>query len=206
MQPSQPPILPNPIPSSYLDEIAAPQKQPGMSNKLLLGVIIGAVLIIIIFFIAALSSGGGSKAISVERLALRLQTLQKVSDNTHKNLKDSKLRALNSRLVTQLTNTNRDIAAPLEAADINIKKADKKLAAQENGEKLTKKLEDARLNGTLDRVYANEMGHELETSAILMENLFKSTKSKSLKKFLEDSYDDLSSLQKEFKDYTASNT
>lgn len=205
MQPSQPPILPNPIPSNYLDEIAGPQKQPGMSNKLFLGIIAGAVLIIVIFFIA-LFSGGDSKAISTERLALRLQTLQKVSDGTHKNLKDSKLRALNSRLVTQLTNTNRDIAAPLKAAGINIKKTDKKLTAQENGEKLTKKLEDARLNGMLDRVYANEMSHELETSAIMMENLFKSTKSKSLKKFLEDSYDDLSALQKEFEDYTGSNT
>ena len=205
MQPSQPPILPNPIPSNYLDEIAGPQKQPGMSNKLFLGIIAGAVLIIVIFFIA-LFSGGDSKAISTERLALRLQTLQKVSDGTHKNLKDSKLRALNSRLITQLTNTNRDIAAPLKAAGINIKKTDKKLTAQENGEKLTKKLEDARLNGMLDRVYANEMSHELETSAIMMENLFKSTKSKSLKKFLEDSYDDLSALQKEFEDYTGSNT
>ena len=205
MQPSQPPILPNPIPSNYLDEIAGPQKQTGMSNKLFLGIIAGAVLIIVIFFIA-LFSGGDSKAISTERLALRLQTLQKVSDGTHKNLKDSKLRALNSRLITQLTNTNRDIAAPLKAAGINIKKTDKKLTAQENGEKLTKKLEDARLNGMLDRVYANEMSHELETSAIMMENLFKSTKSKSLKKFLEDSYDDLSALQKEFEDYTGSNT
>lgn len=202
-QSPQPPQNQSPFSSDYLDQIAAPTKQPGMSNKLFLGILIGAIIIVIILIVAMFTAGSSTKAISTERLGLKLTTLQTVSEDAHKNIKSSELRAINSRLTTQLTNANRDIVAPLEAADIDLKKVDKELIAEEDGETLKASLEDARLNGTFDRMYATEMSYQLETTTILMSNLHESTKRKSLKEFLEPSYKDLAAIQKEFKTYSA---
>lgn len=203
----QPPQLsPNPVPMDYLDQIAAPQKQRGMNPKLFWGIIIGGILLAIAALVLMLAGGGSSgKQISTERLGLRLEHLQKTSKDAQKNINSTELRALNSRLTTQLTNINRDIAAPLAAADIKLKNADKKTVAEEkkNAETLASKLEDARLNDTFDRNYAREMSYQMETSAILMQTLYKSSKSKSLKEFLTTSYDDFSALQKEFAAYSA---
>jgi len=209
MQPQlpTPDLQPNPMPSNYLDQIAVPQKKPGMGNKLFLGIIGGALVLIIMLVVGMLLSGGSSsKAISTQRLALRLQTLQKVADDSHANIKSSKLRSIDSNLTTYLVNANRDIATPLKAANIDIKKLDKKLVTEENGEKLTATLEDARLNGTFDRTYAREMSYQLETTATMMSSLYKTTKSKSLKSFLEPSYKDIKALQKQFSDFSASST
>ena len=209
MQPQQPApnLQPNPMPSNYLDQIAVPQNKPGMGNKLFLGVIGGALLIVIMLVVGmVLSSGGSSKAISTQRLALRLQTLQKVADDSHKNIKSSTLRSIDSNLTAYLVNANRDIETPLKAANIDIKKLDKKLVAEEDGKKLTAALEDARLNATFDRTYAREMSYQLETTATMMSSLYKTTKSKSLKSFLEPSYKDIKSLQKQFSDFSASSS
>ena len=206
----QPPQLsPNPVPADYLDQISGPQKQPGMSGKLFFGIIIGAVVLVVAAVLMMIAAGGsGGKQISAERLGLRLQNLQKTSENAQKNIKDTQLRALNSRLTTQLTDINREIAAPLEAADINLKKVDKSTSSRETKitTELTTKLEDARLNDTFDRDYAREMNYQLETSAIMMQTLYKSSKSKSLREFLQGSYDDFSTLQKEFAAYSAKST
>lgn len=205
-QPQQPQLLPNPLPADYLDQISAPQKKPGISNKLFFGVIIGGVILVILALLLMISGSGSGKSISTERLGLRLQNLQAISKDSQKAIKDTELRALNSRLTTQLTDINRDIAAPLKSANINLKKADKKTLSQETkrSETLSAKLEDARLNATFDRKYAREMSYEMETSAILMQSLYKSSNSKSLRSFLSDSYDDFSALQKEFARYSAS--
>ncbi len=204
-QPQPPQLSPNPVPVDYLDQISGPAKKPGLNPKLFWGVIIGGVILVVIVLLLMLGNSGSGKSISTERLGLRLQTLQTISKNSQKTIKDSELRALNSRLTTQLTDINRDIAAPLKAAEIDLKKADKKTASEEtkNSEQLTTKLEDARLNDTFDRSYAREMSYQMETSAILIESLYKSSKSKSLREFLDSSYGDFSSLQKEFAAYSA---
>lgn len=207
MQPQQPPQLsPNPIPSDYLDQIASPQQKPGMGNKLFLVVIAGAVLLVIFLVIAIFSSLGGSKAVSTERLALRLQTLQKVSQDSQKILSSSALRSINSNLKASLINANRDIAKPLKAAEIDLKKADKELATSENGTKLKAVLEDARLNATFDRTYARELSYQLETTTVLMNRLLATTKSASLKTFLQVTLKDLVSLQKQFSQYSSANS
>jgi len=207
MQPQQPPQLTtNPIPSNYLDQIASPQKKPGMSSKLFLVIIGGAVLLVIVLVLTIVSSLGGTKAVSTERLALRLQTLQKVSQDSQKGLSSSALRSINSNLKASLINANRDIAKPLKAAEIDIKKADKELVVAENGSKLKTTLEDARLNATFDRTYAREMSYQLATTNVLMNRLQATTKSTSLKAFLQATLKDLVSLQKQFSQYSSANS
>jgi hypothetical protein len=206
MQPQQPPQLsPNPVPSDYLDQIASPQKPSRLTNKLFLLLIGGALAIIIVLGLVVFSIANAPKTASTERLALRLQTLQKVSQDSHNKLKDSNIRSINSNLKTSLINSNRDIATPLKAAKIDLKKSDKTLIAAENGDKLKAVLEDARLNGTLDRTYAKEMSYQLETTTVLMDSLLVNTKSASLKTFLSTSTKDLKALQSQFSTYSAAN-
>lgn len=207
MQPQQPPQLsPNPVPSNYLDQIATPQKQSPLNGKLFLLIIAGALVLIISLVVLIFSANSGSDGATTERLALRLQTLQKVSQTAHKNIKNSSLRSINSNLKTSLINTNRDIAAPLTAAEIDLKEADPSLIAEEDGAKLTEALENARLNVDFDNTYAREMSYQLERTTVLMNSLLATTKSASLKSFLQSSAKELVALQKQFSTYNSANS
>lgn len=198
MQPDQ-----NPVPIDYLDTIAPHSTKSPISSKLFFGVIIGALIILVLAIIFIISTSGSSDKQSLERLGLRLQTLQKTSQDASKNIKSSALLSTNGNLSTYLVNTNRNVETPLEAAGIKLKKADKKLVAQENGAELNKDLEDARLLDTFDHTYARKMTNQLETTALLMNKLNKSTNSKSLKAYLSGAYKDLVELQKQMKNFSA---
>lgn len=200
MQPQQ-----TDLPHDYLDQIATPNKQPGMDNKLFLSVVIGGVLIAILVGIFLIFSSMSSKPAALQTLGLRLETIQKVSNNSQKTIKSGKLRTINSNLTLYLTNTNRDLALQLTSSNIDLKKIDKKEIVKESGDELTKKLEDARLNVVFDRTYANELTYQLETVDVLMNQVYKSTKSKSLKTFLESSNNGLKSLKKQFSEFNATN-
>lgn len=207
MQPQQPPQLsPTPLPSDYLDQIATSPKKPMMNSKLVLGLIGGGIVLLIILVLFIVTSSGGTKTVSLERLGLRLQMLQKVSTDAQKNISSSSLRSINSNLKTSLINTNRDIVTPLEAAAVDLKKTNKTLVTEETGETLTGALENARLNATFDRTYAKEMAYQLDTTTVLMNSLLQSTKSKSLKTFLESSVKELQALQKQFAEYNSANS
>lgn len=192
-------------PSEYLNQIAPQAPVSRVSNRLFLGLIAGALVLIIVATLVILTGGGASKGITPEQLALRLQTLQTTSTDAQKNIKDSQLRAINSRLTTQLAGTNRDIVEPLNAAKIDLKKVSKSLKTQE--EKYTKKLsealEDARLNDEFDSTYSREMAYELDNTTIMMKAVKKKSNSKSMKTFIDTSYDSLMSLQKELQSYVA---
>jgi len=206
MQPQQPPQLsPTPLPSDYLDQIAPTPKVQVMNSKVVLALIGGGVLLLLIL-VFIIATSGGSKTAPLEHLALRLQILQKVSTLSHKNIKSSTLRTVNSNLKTSLINANRDITTPLEAAKVDLKKVDKKIIAIEDGTALTAALEEGRLNATFDRTYAKEMSYQLDRTTILMDSLLKATSSKSLKTFINSSSKDLESLQKQFADYSSANS
>lgn len=192
----------NPSPSDYLNQIASPPPKAGMSNRLFLIIIASAVVLILITVIAMFASGG-SKGITTEQLGLRLQALQKTSADAQKNIKDSQLRAINSRLTTYLTDTNRDIAEPLQKSKIDLKKASKSLLDSEKKyiDELSTLLDDARLNDEFDSTYSREMAYELNSVIIMTKALQKKTTSKSMKEFLGKAPANLESLQQELQDY-----
>lgn len=201
MQPDQ-----NPIPVDYLNTIAPEPTKSPMNNKLFFGVIIGALIVLVLAVVFIVTTGGSSNTQSLERLGLRLQSLQTISKNAEKNIQSSALLSTNGNLSTYLVNTNRNIATPLSAAGINLKKANKTLIVEESGTELSKKLEDARLNAVFDRTYAREMAYQLETTAVLMNKLYKSTNSTSLKAYLPGAYKDIVSLQKQMEDVSTNDS
>ena len=191
----------------YLNQIAPQPKKPGLSSKMFLILIGGGVLLAIIGAIFIFSSGSGSGPVQkMQTLASRMETLRTVSDKAQKNIKSGDLRSTNSNLTIFLTNANRDIVEPLETNGVDLKKIDKKIAAAEKGEELTKKLEDARLNAVFDRVYAREMAYQLETVAALMQEIYGKTKSKSLQEFLLKTDDNLQPISEQLEDFNRANS
>lgn len=71
----------------------------------------------------------------------------------------------------------------------------------ETSQETTEKLEEARLNGVFDRVYAREMSYRLTTIMIQLDTLHKTTDDAALKEYLESTYKNLEPLQKQFEEY-----
>jgi hypothetical protein len=137
----------------------------------------------------------------MQTLAIRMQALQKISDTSQKKIKSSELRGINSNLKSFLSNANRDIVDPLTANHIDIKKLDKKLVAKEDADPLKDDLEEARLNANFDDTYAREMSFRLTKLSILMESIYNSSQSKSLKEFLVTTDDNLQQIKKQLENF-----
>lgn len=215
MDPKQPP---SPFQSSvvqpeasfsvdYLNQIApqAPKRKIPLTRKqmVIAGVLAGAFVIVMILVIAV--GLGGSKK-PEEQLAARLQSTQTIVSDADTKLNDSQLRALNSNLNIFLTNTNRDIAAPLLKDKIDATKLDKSVITSEAGVDVTARLEDARLNAVYDSTYAREIAYRLATIVSLMRQINSSTHNQDLKTFLASAYTNLLPTQKAFEDFNATNS
>lgn len=185
----------------YLNQIAPQAPKKGLSPKLRLIVLIlgGVTLLTIILMI--ISGLNAPRTDDIQHLAARLQSTQKIAEAAKSNLHSSQLRSLNINLSIYLTNANRDIATPLKNNGINPAKLSKSVITQESGAAITATLDDARLNAVYDRTYAREMSYQLETTMVLMQKIYRSTKSASLKTFLQTEYDNLTPIQKGFADF-----
>lgn len=195
------------LPIDYLNQIAPAPQKPGLNKRALLMVVllIGVVLTIVISFLVFISNASGGPKSDMQTLAIRMQALQKVSDSSQKNIKSSTLRGTNSILKSFLSNANRDIVEPLAANKVDIKKLDKRLVAKEKTDTLAADLEEARLNATFDDTYAREMSFKLTTLSILMESIYKTSHSKSLKEFLENTDSNLQPINKQLDEFNSIN-
>ena len=195
-QPQAPtqPLTPPPAPQQgstpqysidYLNQIAPKPQKAGLNNRIFLFIIGGGLLLALIVGIMSLANGGNGPTTQMQTLTARIETLQTISEKSQKNIKSGKLRSTNSNLNIFLTNADHDIADPLAKNGVKIKSLDKNIVTAEKGEALTKKLEDARLNAVFDQTYAREMSYQLSTVENLMGTIYRSTKSKSMKDFLQ---------------------
>jgi hypothetical protein len=194
-----------PTPTDYLNQIApqAPKKSIfhlGMRQIIFIG--IGLVVFVSILSIIANSIAGGQKE-PLQRLGARLSTTQTVVDGAQSNLKSSKLRSLNSNLKLYMTNTSRDIAAPLLVSGVDVAQLSKSVLAAESTAALSSRLEDARLNAVFDRTYAREMTYQLGTLLTLMEKIYNSTRDAELKVFLASASENLQPTQESFANFSS---
>lgn len=205
MYPNQPTPPQEPLPTDYLNQIApeTPKKSIfhlGMRQIIAMGI----ALIIFVTLISIIANAiVGNQKQPLQQLAARLSTTQAVVADAQPNLKSTKLRSLNSNLKLYMTNTNRDIAAPLLTTGVNVAKLDKKVLAAESTTALSSRLEDARLNAVFDRTYAREMTYQLGTLLTLMEKIYNSTKDAELKAFLTSAYDSLQPTQESFATFSS---
>lgn len=191
------------LPIDYLNQIAPAPQKPKLNKRglLMMVILIGGVLAIVISFLVFISNASSGPKTDMQTLAIRMQALQKISDSSQKKIKSSELRGINSNLKSFLSNANRDIAEPLMANKVDIKKLDKKLVAKEDADPLKDDLEEARLNANFDDTYAREMSFRLTKLSILMENIYKASQSKSLKEFLVTTDDNLQQIKKQLANF-----
>lgn len=204
MQPNTPYQQP-PVPSDYLNQIAAPAQVKTLNPFVLWGLIAGVLLLAVIIVVAVVSGGGRDATSSLAGVAARFSALQTVSEDAQENLQSSELRTLNSSLALSLTNSNRDLAGPLKLQKIDPKDKKNRTVTTVTAEfgKLDKRLEDARLNAVFDRTYAREMTYQLKTLRADMLALYKQTRSKSLKTALATADSNLKPLVKSFAESNA---
>jgi hypothetical protein len=199
-----------PQPVDYLNQIAphTPKRRlPSFRPGPRLFAIIGAALIILIIIISiVVNSVTTAQRAPLQHLAARLASTTTVVANAQSNIKSSDLRSLNSNLGIYLANTNRDIAAPLLSAGVNISNIPDSVTKAESSTALTARLEDDRLNAVYDNQYAVEMAYQLDTILNLMQQIKESTGNAQLKNFLASAYTNLQPTQKAFADYNAANS
>lgn len=203
MNPDQQPVPQPPLGMDYLNQITPPQPvnkwlKPGPQLFLL----IGGVLVVIVIIISIILGVVGSNARKpLQQLSARLAATAAIAEDGQKEIKSSELRSLNSSLKLYLTNINRDITAPMQKSGVNVSKLDESILKEESTESVNQRLEDARLNGIFDRVYAREMAYRLDTILALMRQINTSTGNEDLKQFLSESYDSLEPAQESFADF-----
>ena len=186
----------------YLNQIAPQAPKKGLSGKLpLIFVILGILTLLTIILVLLTNIGSNGQA--PERLAARLQSTSTIVSDSQATIKSSQLRSLNSNLDIYLTNTNRDLTEPLLTDDIDVTELDETLLAQESGAEISETLEDARLNANFDPTYAREMAFQLETTMLLMQEIFTDTQNAALRDVLSSAYKNLAPIQEEFAAFNA---
>ena len=188
-----------PIPGpgvEYLNSIAS-QPQVKTINPFVLWGLIAAALIAVIIIVITAASGGNNPTKQLTQVGASTANLKLLTEAANNDIQSSELRSINSSLTLTLTNTNRDLAEHLKKQKINIKntKKNKTVAVvTANFDSVNQRLEDARLNGLYDRTYVREMTYLLKTLHADMEELYNSSKSKSLKTTLETNDNNLAPL------------
>jgi type II secretory pathway pseudopilin PulG len=207
MQPTPPPTPQTGAPIDYLNQISAkPQKKillGGMKQRIILG---AAGLIVALILIAIIGALLRPNLTPDEQLAAKLQATNSIALSAQSAIQSSQLRAFNSNLTINLTNAIRDIHQPLLNNGIDSTKLDSSIVKSEAGTDITARLEDARLNGVYDATYAREIAYQLELITSSMQQIYKTTSSKSLKAFLSTAYTNFTPIQKQFEDFNDANS
>lgn len=198
----------------YLNQISnsvRPEKKPKTNFlnspifKVLAGGIIALILIIVIG--TALTSGNtGAKSLGISLKYHIDNTLQVISTYQPK-VKSSILRSNSASLYSVLSNTSRELNDYL-VSSYNFKENSKDYKnisdkAELARDALDATLFDAKINGVLDKIYANKMAYEI--SSIMSEeyNLYDSTNNETLSSLLEVSYSSLGTLSSNFENFSA---
>ncbi|MBQ6355230.1 hypothetical protein IJJ18_02310 [Candidatus Saccharibacteria bacterium] len=200
---------------AYLNQISASNRPAKTSSgpfpfspKIMigLGAAIGAIILIII--IGSIFGGDkNSEQTLVQKLNLRSENLSRTIEEYNRDVKSSKLRSMGSSLRTVLNEASSRTSAILEE-DFSSKKTDKKVEESEATyiEEVNTALEDAKLNGLLDRVFVREMTYQIGILMSMESNISNKTKKSDLKDFLSGSYSNLENLYSEFSEYSDETT
>lgn len=161
------------------------------------------MLAVILLFVSLLNRGGQSPKQSTETLYLRMTNLQATATKYQKYLKSSKLRAINTSFLTQMTNTQRDLTTQMTALDIKPDKISKETKQKETDyiAKINTSLENARLNVALDRNYAREMAYQIGILLATMQKIEKSAKPE-FKTFLSGAQENLKVYSDQFSKFS----
>ena len=170
----------------------------------IIGVVLFILIVIIGSFLGGSQTGGKNQAIS---LKLHIDKTLAVISKYQPSVKSSTLRSSSASLYSVLSNTSRDLTNVMTSIykDYKPGKEDPKLinTADLEQDALDSSLSDAKINGVLDKVYANKMAYEISLIATMEANLYDSTNNEALMDILSTSYDSLNNLYASFNDFSS---
>lgn len=168
---------------AYLNEISAsnrPVKSPAAAPKSLKTATIvkivaaGAVLFFLLMAVGALVGNLKGKTDSLlKQLYLRTTNMSTIMEDYNRDLKSSDLRSLAASLAGTLTNATNQLAGVMGAEDPEDAAPDAATTEEETAvlNELNTSLTNARLNGILDRAYANLVGLQVSLMMSMISEL-----------------------------------
>lgn len=177
-----------------------------MSSPIFKVGLIGVVGFVLLVIIGSILSGGKAnlKTQSIT-LKLHLDGTSEVISDYQKNVKSSNLRSSSASLYSVLTNTSREVTDYLTTKyAYKNGSEDKKIKDQAKLEKdgLEADLFEAKINGTLDRIYALKMAYEISMLMTEEAEIYNATGDSSLRSILESSYNSLDTLYGKFNEFS----
>lgn len=200
---------------AYLNSISSqvrPEKKSAGSffSSTLGKVVIGSVIamVVIMIFSSLLGGGGEGKADKGASLKYHIENTLEVISEYQNNVKSSKLRSSSASLTSVLSNSSRDLTNYLVeklgykdgAKEYNKLRDEAKL--HQDG--LTASLFNAKISGTLDRMYAHELAYEIELIMSEEQSFYNTVKDESMRASIESTYKSLANLYPDFDDFSES--
>ncbi|MBQ2672991.1 hypothetical protein IJH26_01570 [Candidatus Saccharibacteria bacterium] len=196
----------------YLNQISATSQPIGSTKQgwwrskfFMWGMGALGVLIVIIIIGSILGSAkGGEKNLSYA-LLLHLNNTAGLIQEYQPEVKSSALRSSSASLYGVLTNTSKNLNDFLvQKYDYKEKEVDTKIVEAATLEKdgLEADLFEAKINGTLDRIYAHKMAYEISLFMSEEAKLIDSTGDSNLKALLSESHSSLENLYENFNSFS----
>ena len=196
----------------YLTQISAENrpikksKRGFFSSKYFMLGATALIILIIIIIIGSImgASKGDEKSLSCS-LLLHIDNTAGLVHEYQPDIKSSNLRSSSASFYGVLTNTSKPLTDYLaEKYDYNIKKINKNLVdeATLNKDNLGTDLFEAKINGTLDRIFAHKMAYEISILTSEEAKIINKTGDSKLKEILITSKDGLEVLYERFNSFS----
>ncbi len=166
-----------------------------------------AILAIILMLLGNNSTPSGPAELgNLEVLYSRLTDLSSKVSTYNKQIKSSSLRSAGGSLSAIITNTTSTLSSLL-ASDYGVEpeKIVPSAELSKEFEDSLATLEKARLNGLLDRAYANELEYAVSVILAVEDSALGKTENESLKSALESSTSSLKNIESDLKNYLKTN-
>ncbi len=174
-------------------------------GKFIIGGFIAAILIIIVGAIISGVSGQSSERDYLDRIYLRTNNLMSAISTYNNKVKSSELRSMGNSLNAVLAETSYSVSSILkEEYEATSGKANSQKVNDEESQdlaSLTESLEDARISGRLDRIYAHDFTYAISMLSNLESDAIKHAKSESTAATLSASKTNLDQLYDQFNDF-----
>lgn len=201
---------------AYLDQIAVKGKVksgPIFTPMLIKLIAAGVVLLITMLVVGGIVSGSNAKVTqSHERVYLRIAKLGDKSSSAplakySKLIRNSDLRSYATILYTTLVNTNNSLSSVISTTGVKTTSISSEVSKEESANitSYTSALDDAILAGTLDRTFATETIYQISTLIQYENESLKKANSQSYANLIQQSINELTSLQEQFKDWSDNN-
>lgn len=183
---------------SYLGQplpVPTTKKPTGIMTKRTLFIVVGLVGVILMGVLLLTLSADRSGPL-MQRMSLRQKVTLQLLQDGRKNIRNDDLQKINSELILLLTGHTTRLEAAFKKN--NMPKIDlKKMQNPETSKPLLEKLNTAKLNARYDETYRSTLILQLQSLNQLSQELYKKTKSTSLKTVLSAQYKDIARYLKQ---------